>query len=235
MDLNFYILCLAVAVLVATSLIYGLKFLGKRNYLLGIEWLVVTFSGSNFLLYALGDAQLSYRISMFCDAFSRGFGIPVIAVAGLMAVTHRYRPAILVDVVFFMAAIAGTIVLVTADFAAQFKPYFYVAMWSAFSVYLAYFAWKLLNAGEGLHAFGVFMVLLTARPSPASTTSTGFQEITSTSSSTSSPVSRGRSCVSSCITPMARWSARRSTRHRWRPWRCSDEAGIFQRSPARGR
>ncbi len=163
MDLSFYILCLAVAVLVATSLIYGLKFLGKRNYLLGIEWLVVTFSGSNFLLYALGDVQLSYRISMFCDAFSRGFGIPVIAVAGLMAVTHRYRPAILVDVVFFVAAIAGTVVLMAADFAAQFKPYFYVVMWSAFSVYLAYLAWKLLNAGEGLHALGVFMVLLTGQ------------------------------------------------------------------------
>lgn len=161
--MSFYILCLAIAVLVTTSLIYGLKFLRKRNYLLGIEWLVVTFSGTNFLLYFLGGVQFSYGISYFCDAFSRGFGIPVIATAGLMAVTHRYKPAILVDILFFVVAIAGTAVLVAADAVAQPKPYFYVVMWSAFSVYLAYFAWKLLSAGEGLHAIGVVMVLLTSQ------------------------------------------------------------------------
>ncbi|QUN32329.1 MULTISPECIES: hypothetical protein [Cupriavidus] len=163
MELSFYILCLSIATLVATSLIFGLKFLGKRNYLLGFEWLVVTFSASNFLLYFLGGVEFSYRISYFLDAFSRGFGIPVIATAGLMAVTHRYKPSILSDVLFFAAAIAATAVLVSADFMAQPRPYFYVAMWSAFSVYLAYFAWRLLSAGEGLLALGVLVVLLTSQ------------------------------------------------------------------------
>ncbi|NUO85021.1 MAG: hypothetical protein HOQ37_02830 [Cupriavidus sp.] len=163
MELSFYILCLSIATLVATSLIFGLKFLGKRNYLLGFEWLVVTFSASNFLLYFLGGVQFSYRISYFLDAFSRGFGIPVIATAGLLAVTHRYKPSILSDVLFFAAAIAGTAVLVSAEFMAQPRPYFYVAMWSAFSVYLAYFAWRLLGAGEGLLALGVLVVLLTSQ------------------------------------------------------------------------
>ncbi|CAG2151299.1 hypothetical protein [Cupriavidus numazuensis] len=163
MEPSFYILCLSIATLVATSLIFGLKFLGKRNYLLGFEWLVVTFSASNFLLYFLGGVQFSYRISYFLDAFSRGFGIPVIATAGLLAVTHRYKPSILVDILFFAAAVAGTAVLVSADFVVEPKPYFYVAMWSAFSVYLAYFAWRLLRAGEGLHAFGVLAVLLTCQ------------------------------------------------------------------------
>ncbi|KWR75058.1 hypothetical protein [Cupriavidus sp. IDO] len=163
MDRNLYLLCFAMFVLVTTSSIYGLKFLGKGNYLLGFEWLIVTFSASNFLLFALGGVQFSYRISYFCDAFSRGFGIPVIALAGLMAVTHRYKPSILMDVLFFAGAIAGTIVLVAVDAVAQPKPYFYVAMWSAFSLYLAWFAWKLQSAGESLHAFGVFVVLLTAQ------------------------------------------------------------------------
>ncbi|SPS00679.1 hypothetical protein [Cupriavidus taiwanensis] len=163
MELSFYILCLSMATLVATSLIFGLKFLGKRNYLLGFEWLVVTFSASNFLLYFLGGVQFSYRISYFLDAFSRAFGIPVIATAGLLAVTHRYKPSIVGDVLFFGAAIAGTAVLVSADFMVQLRPYFYVAMWSAFSVYLVYFAWRLLSAGEGLHAFAVVVVLLTSQ------------------------------------------------------------------------
>lgn len=163
MELSLFILCFSLATLMATSSIFGLKFLGKRNYLLGFEWLVVTFSASNALLYFLGGVQISYRISFFLDAFSRGFGIPVIATAGLMAVTHRYKPSILSDVLLFAAAMAATAVLVSADFMAQPRPYFYVAMWSAFSVYLAYFTWRLLSAGEGLHAFGVLVVLLTSQ------------------------------------------------------------------------
>lgn len=163
MERNLYLLCFAMFVLVATSSIHGIKFLRKGNYLLGFEWLVVTFSASNFLLFALGGVQFSYRISFFCDAFSRGFGIPVIAVAGLMAITHRYRPSALMDVLFFAGAVAGTVVLVSVDAVAQPRPYFYVVMWSLFSVYLAWFAWKLLNAGEGLHAFGVFVVMVMAQ------------------------------------------------------------------------
>jgi hypothetical protein len=163
MDRNLYLLCFAMFVLVTTSLIHGLKFLGKGNYLLGFEWLIVTFSASNFLLFALGGVQFSYRISYFCDAFSRGFGIPVVALAGLRSVTHRYKPSVLMDVLFFAGAIAGTVVLVSVDALAQPRPYFYVVMWSAFSVYLAWFAWKLLSAGESWHAFGVFLVLLTAQ------------------------------------------------------------------------
>ncbi|WP_354683292.1 hypothetical protein [Cupriavidus necator] len=163
MDRNLYLLCLAMFVLVVTSLIHGLKFLRKGNYLLGFEWLIVTFSASNFLLFALGGVQFSYQISYFCDAFSRGFGIPVIAVAGLMAVTHRYKPSILMDIVFFAGAIAATVVLVAVDAVAQPRPYFYVVAWSVFSVYLAWFAWKLLSAGEGRHAFGVSVVLVTTQ------------------------------------------------------------------------
>ncbi|GAB3627986.1 hypothetical protein PTE30175_02637 [Pandoraea terrae] len=163
MDIKLYSVCLAILLLVVTSFIYGLKFLKKRNYLLGIELLIVTFSASNFLFYFLSGAHFAYRISFFLDAFSRGFGIPVIAVAGLMAVTHRYKPSILMDVVFFGAAIAGTVALVAADFVIQPRPYFYVVMWGAFSIYLAYFAKRLVSAGENLHAMGVILVLLSSQ------------------------------------------------------------------------
>jgi hypothetical protein len=159
MDLRHIALCLSTAVLVLTSLVFGLKFLRKRNYLLGVEWLVITFSAANFLVYFLTGWQVSYNISFFCDAFSRGFGLPIIAMAGLAELTHGYRPSILADVLFFAGSIAGTVVLVAADFVAKPLPYFYVAMWAAFSIYLAYFAKRLLNAGEHLQALSVVVAL----------------------------------------------------------------------------
>jgi hypothetical protein len=157
MDLRSYALCASTFVLVATSLVYGLKFLGQRNYLLGVEWLVITFSATNFLVYLLSGAQASYTISYFCDAFSRGFGIPVIAIAGLMTVTHRYRPSILVDVWFFVVGFVAALMLVASDSA--IKPYFYVAMWAAFTIYLVYLAKRLLDAGKRMHALRVAVAL----------------------------------------------------------------------------
>lgn len=160
MDFKAAILCVATLLLLATSLVYGVKFLRKQNYLLGLEWLVVTLSTSNLLVYLLSQAQLPYRISYFCDAFSRAFGIPVIATAGLMAVTHRYAPSKALDIVFFAASIAGTAFLVSADVMAKPLPYFYLVMWTAFSVYLAYFAYRLKRVGENGHALGVIVALV---------------------------------------------------------------------------
>lgn len=163
MDMQFQILCFTTFVLVLTSLIYGIKFLKRRNYLLGIEWLIVTFSAANFLFFFLTDVRAAYNVSYFCDAFSRGFGIPIVTTAGLMAVTHNYRPSLLTDVLLFAGALAGGTVLVAVDAVAPVKPYFYLVMWSAFSLYLAYLAWRLLNLGELAHAVGVVLVLLSAQ------------------------------------------------------------------------
>lgn len=160
MDIKSTFLLIATVLLLTTSLIYGVKFLRKQNYLLGVEWLVITLSTSNLLVYLLSEAQLAYSISFFLDAFSRGFGIPVIAVAGLMAVTHRYEPSALTDVIWFVASIAGTFVLIGADFMSKPLPYFYVIMWTAFSIYLACFAYRLLRVGENRHAIGVIVALL---------------------------------------------------------------------------
>lgn len=158
MDTKTIILMLADVLLLVTSLICGFKFLKKRNVLLGIECWVVTVSTSNMLIYLLSGSKTSYSISFFLDAFSRGFGIPVIATAGLMAATHRYKPSKLTDIVWFLAAFGGTFVLVMADFVAKPLPYFYVIMWTAFSIYLAYFASRLLQIG----AFSAALALLIA-------------------------------------------------------------------------
>ncbi|MFC4522422.1 hypothetical protein [Cupriavidus pinatubonensis] len=163
MELKHYLYCLADFTLIMASLIYGIKLLKKRNFLLGFEWLVVTFSATNLLTNALTGEQIFLNISLFCDAFSRTVGVPVIGIAGMMAVTHRYKPSMGADVMYVVGALAATVVVWTADFMVGPKPYFYLVMWSLFSVYVAYVIKKLLSAGEKLIAVGVTLALVAAQ------------------------------------------------------------------------
>ncbi|WP_395505568.1 hypothetical protein [Ectopseudomonas hydrolytica] len=132
---------------------YGLKYVRvRKNYLLGFEWLIVAFSASNLLFFLLTGFEPSYSISLFLDAFSRAFGVPIVAVLGLMAVTHNYKPSVAKDVVIFAVTFAATFVLVLADFVKGPLPYFYLLMWCSYTVFLVYFSWRLLRVGEHLHA-----------------------------------------------------------------------------------
>lgn len=142
----------ACIVLALSSWIYGAKFLKKNNYLLGLEWWIVAFSATNFVSFMLTEWHVNYSITMFLDSFSRSFGMPVIAVLGLMALTHNFKPSALKEIMLFAAAFAGTFVVFTADFFNEARPYFYVIMWTIFSIYLCYFILRLIQAEEGLHA-----------------------------------------------------------------------------------
>lgn len=151
------------ATMVAAGCIYGLKFLKQRNLLLGFEWLIVGLSGANFFAYFLTGSPVVYSVSYFFDAFSRAFGFPVIAVVGLMAATHRYKPSAWLDAGLFIACFAGAWVLVAVDAVAPAKPWFYLAMWSAYSVFLCYFMARLWRAGQTGHALGLLLVMLTSQ------------------------------------------------------------------------
>ncbi|BAX63133.1 hypothetical protein [Burkholderia stabilis] len=159
MDHRSLALCLASATLATTTGIYGFKFVRKRNFLLGFEWWIVTISATNALIFFATESPVSYGISHFLDAFSRGFGMPVIAVAGLMTVTHGYRPSVWQDVLLFVLATVGTIALVTADFLKGPLPYFYVTMWTLLAIYLAGFVMRLLRAGHAFHALTTLVAL----------------------------------------------------------------------------
>jgi hypothetical protein len=118
------------------------------NYLLGLEWMVVATSGTNFLLWALfsGDeGNFLYDVAYFFDAFSRSIGITLILVLGLMQVTHRYKPSVPVEVgVFALAIVAG---LYLQQFrAGEFHvgpATFYVVVNVLTTLFLAYFVWRL--------------------------------------------------------------------------------------------
>ncbi|OWJ90185.1 hypothetical protein [Metapseudomonas furukawaii] len=147
------ILALVSCLLLALSgWVYGAKFIRRKNYLLGLEWWVVGFSASNFLVFIATSSEFNYGISLFLDSFSRSFGMPIIATLGLMAVTHNYKPSLMKDLMLFAAAFAGTCFVYLSDSFDEPRPYFYVIMWSGYSIYLSYFIVQLMRAGEGMHA-----------------------------------------------------------------------------------
>ncbi|WP_280211345.1 hypothetical protein [Nocardia cyriacigeorgica] len=101
---------LADLAMVGAGFYYGIRLLrGFRNFLLGLEWVVMAVSGVNVLYLAainVDHESLSYHAMVFFDAFSRSFGMTVILVVGLMAVTHRYRPSWVVEALAIVAGIA---------------------------------------------------------------------------------------------------------------------------------
>lgn len=101
---------LADLAMVGAGFYYGIKLLrGFSNFLLGLEWVVMAVSGVNVLYLAainVDHESLSYHVMVFFDAFSRSFGMTVILVLGMMAVTHRYRPTWVVEALAISAGIA---------------------------------------------------------------------------------------------------------------------------------
>lgn len=143
--------------LMICGLSYGAAFLRRKNYLIGVEFLIVGISATNFTIFVATGWQGNYNAAMFLDAFSRGVGIPIIATLGLMAVTHNYKPSPASDVTLFLAGFAATAIYFLSSGLKEYLPYFYVLMWSAYTLYLAYFVWRLARAREPLHALATLL------------------------------------------------------------------------------
>ncbi|MEU7005192.1 transporter [Streptomyces sp. NPDC046332] len=137
---------------------YGWRFIRRYgNYLLGLEWMVVATSGSNFLLWSLLGAKsdsVLYDLAYFFDAFSRSVGITLILVLGLMKVTHRYKPSRRVDIGVFGIAIVAALFLrpfhdtdLHTDRGAFWVAVFYVVVNLCTAVFLCYFVKRLWGAG----------------------------------------------------------------------------------------
>ncbi len=148
---------IACVLLVLSGLGYGVAFIRRKNYLLGVEFLIVGISATNFTTFIATGWQANYNVALFLDAFSRGVGVPIIATLGLMAVTHNYKPSRAKDVILFVAAFAATAIYYLWPGFKELLPYFYVLMWSFYTLFLVYFIGRLLRAGESLHALATLL------------------------------------------------------------------------------
>ncbi|WJR33732.1 transporter [Mycobacteroides immunogenum] len=171
MDIRGALFALADLFMVYAGFTYGWKFIRNyKNYLLGLEWIIVATSGTNFLMYGLLGLRpdsTSFHIAIFFDAFSRSVGITVILVLGLMVVTHGYKPSRAVDIGVF--ALAGLVGLGLTEYALRTMDpathhvgltgaLFLVAMNLLTTVFLLYFAARLWNVGERIQAVRVVIV-----------------------------------------------------------------------------
>lgn len=154
MDPRTLSICIAAIALAASGFIYGWKFCKLGNYLVGIEWFLLATSSTNFMIYELNHSPVNYFGVLFLDTFSRAFGLPVVTVAGLMVLTHRYRPSIRADVLFFVIPCIATLALITDYMAGDLK-YILLFMWTIFTAYLFYFAFVLQRHGQTGHAIAM--------------------------------------------------------------------------------
>lgn len=143
--------------MIAVGFTYGIKFIRNyRNYLLGIEWIVVATSGTNFLIYGLlkaGHDSPMYAFAYFLDAFSRSVGITLILVLGLMKVTHRYKPSATVDIgAFALAGVVGFVLSTYAEEIGTPGKIFYIVVNVLTTCFLIYFSKRLWDIGERGHA-----------------------------------------------------------------------------------
>ncbi|MFE5285287.1 transporter [Nocardia sp. NPDC056611] len=165
MDLKTTLYALADLLMIVAGFSYGWKFIRNYgNYLLGLEWIIVASSGTNFLVFGLvgaGEASPMYHLAFFFDAFSRSVGITVILVLGLMQVTHGFKPSLAVDVsVFGLAIVGGLVMSCFADELGLAGSVFYVVMNALTSLFLLYFARRLWRVGE--HGKALAVVAVTA-------------------------------------------------------------------------
>ena len=163
MDLHTFSLSLATFLLVAVAGVSGMALIDRRNYLLGDLWLLLAFSGCCFLFHGVYRAPATYDIAQLCDAFFKGMGGPLLATAGLMAVTHQYRPSRFASALILCAAVAVATQLEVDERLDTLRMVLRVATWSAFSIFLWYLAGRLAKVGEHRHALGVLLAMLTAQ------------------------------------------------------------------------
>lgn len=167
MDLKTALYALADIFMIVAGFTYGFKFIRNyQNYLLGLEWIIVASSGTNFLVYGLIGADESspmFHAAFFLDAFSRSIGITVILVLGLMKVTHGYQPSIAVDIgVFGLAVVGGLVMSFFAEDLGVAGAIFYVVMNALTTLFLFYFAWRLWRIDALGNAIAVAAVTIAA-------------------------------------------------------------------------
>lgn len=158
MDLRDILIISGMLALVATGLGLGYRFWRQDNILLGAEWVILGFSALNFALWVAFGFQLSFEISMVCDAFSRSIGIPVVATLGLAKLTHGFDVSKTAKWLLLVGGFPLTYGLLAYPPIQPVLPYAFFACGIVANIFLIYFALRLARVGEQGHALGITLV-----------------------------------------------------------------------------
>lgn len=158
MDLRDILIASGMLALVATGLGLGYRFWRQGNILLGAEWAILGFSALNFALWVIFGFQLSFEISMVCDAFSRSIGIPVVATLGLAKLTHGFDVSKTTKWLLLVGGFPLAYGLLAYPPIQSALPFAFFACGIVANIFLVYFAVRLARVGEQAHAFGITLV-----------------------------------------------------------------------------
>lgn len=158
MDLRDILIVSGMLALVATGLGLGYRFWRQDNILLGAEWVILGFSALNFALWVAFGIQLSFEISMVCDAFSRSIGIPIVATLGLAKLTHGFDVSKTTKWLLLVGGFPLAYGLLAYPPIQPVLPYAFFACGIVANVFLIYFALRLARVGEQGHALGITLV-----------------------------------------------------------------------------
>jgi len=156
MEIRTLLIVLSCLVTFASLGYFGVKFLQKKNYLLGIEWLILSASSGNFAVYWFTLSEAQYSVAYFFDAFSRLSGMTLLTILGMMVVSHRFQPSTRFDTwAYVLSTVATVLVLyVYDDVINPWLAYLYLGIWYVTAIYLADFCRRLFAVGRvavGLH------------------------------------------------------------------------------------
>ncbi len=155
---NAYIVLVSL-MLVFTGVFYGTRFLRAGNPLLGYEWYILAFSASNAALYFVNGNELHIGIALFCDAFSRIIGIPVIGTLGIMQMTHNLTLSTSAKIAcFVLGAVVAAILRLSPDLN-TLLPVGSAIIGLAFTWIIIHMTIRLFRIGNVFH--GVLMTLTT--------------------------------------------------------------------------
>jgi hypothetical protein len=98
----------SISSLMFVGLIYGLRFLKLKNYLLGFEWIILGLSSMCGIIFLASGSVHIEQIWTFFDVFSRLFGITIIGSIGLLKVTHTIVPSHRFDAGIFALGFAAS-------------------------------------------------------------------------------------------------------------------------------
>lgn len=147
---------LSCILLVISGLFYGAAFIRRKNYLLGLEFLIVGISASNFTTFIATGWQANYNIAIFLDAFSRGWECQL-SFARANGSYPRLQTVARQGYPHFCSWLCRYRRLFPVWNHQGIPPYFYVFMWSAYTLYLCYFTLQLARAGEALHTLATIV------------------------------------------------------------------------------
>ena len=166
MDARTFIIFLLNAPIIVICAYASINFFKLKNVLLGLEWAVIFVSCCFFqfwTIFADVHGPLWPPIT-FTDAFTRGFGLPVIGVLGFMTLTHRIKPSIRADVFIVTACVLATLLILSHHFL-PYREYFLLFTWTVLTLFLYYFSIILWRHGVMDHSVALFVTATAAEVS----------------------------------------------------------------------